>query len=186
MNAGVCSTIGIITIAALFCHSNPTDHSVYVCFRCCHDFKKPLAKLWLNVQVWLSTGVFFVFALLGGLIFKYWLLTIGHFACRRPDFNLVLPWASFIKGLMKVKPACSDSRQLRGKIAKGYISVIPLAIPLWVGPGLSPTVMILTSEAATAWHLINCVCLLLFWTTVPVIWRWFIPLSGCVIWAENR
>jgi multiple antibiotic resistance protein len=94
----------------------------------------------------IATGVFFVFALLGGLIFKIFGITIEAFRIAGGLILFGIAMSMIHKGLDEGETSSASDPAIEGKI--------PLAIPFMSGPGAIATVMILTSEAPTAWHLI--------------------------------
>jgi multiple antibiotic resistance protein len=142
----------IIAIAALFVIVNPlTTAFMFVSLlpRTSETTRKAVAKR----SSLIATGVFFVFALLGGLIFKIFGITIEAFRIAGGLILFGIAMSMIHKGLDEGETSSASEPAIEGKIAKD-ISVIPLAIPFMSGPGAIATVMILTSEAPTAWHLI--------------------------------
>jgi multiple antibiotic resistance protein len=134
----------IIAIAALFVIVNPlTTAFMFVSLlpRTSETTRKAVAKR--------SSLI----ALLGGLIFKIFGITIEAFRIAGGLILFGIAMSMIHKGLDEGETSSASDPAIEGKIAKD-ISVIPLAIPFMSGPGAIATVMILTSEAPTAWHLI--------------------------------
>ncbi|MDR4989300.1 MAG: MarC family protein, partial [Bacteroidales bacterium] len=107
----------------------------------------------------ISTSLFFVFALLGGLIFQLFGITLAAF---RIAGGIIL--FGIAMGMISSRSESNDSSEKpEGQIADD-ISVIPLAIPFISGPGSIATVMILTSEAPTIYHTVIVFIAVLFTT----------------------
>lgn len=107
----------------------------------------------------ISTSLFFVFALLGGLIFQLFGITLAAF---RIAGGVIL--FGIAMGMISSRSESNDSSEKpEGQIADD-ISVIPLAIPFISGPGSIATVMILTSEAPTIYHTVIVFIAVLFTT----------------------
>jgi multiple antibiotic resistance protein len=98
----------------------------------------------------ISTGLFFIFALLGGIIFQLFGITLASF---RIAGGIIL--FGIAMGMISSRKNGDEKVNSRpdGDITDD-ISVIPLAIPFISGPGSIATVMILTSEAPSIYHTI--------------------------------
>lgn len=142
----------IITIAALFVIVNPlTTAFMFLSLlpRATDTARKTIAKR----SSLIATAVFFVFAALGGVIFKMFGITIEAFRIAGGLILFGIALSMIHKGMDEGESASTTDVHPDGRITKD-ISVIPLAIPFMSGPGAIATVMILTSEAPTAWHLV--------------------------------
>ncbi len=152
MNAGSLIDYWIIAITAMFVIVNPlTTAFMFMSLmpRANETTRKAVAKR----STLIATGVFFVFAALGGLIFKMFGITLEAFRIAGGLILFGIAMSMIHKGLDEGESVSSGDGNTEGKITKD-ISVIPLAIPFMSGPGAIATVMILTSEAPTAWHLV--------------------------------
>lgn len=100
----------------------------------------------------IATALFFVFATLGSIIFQLFGITLAAF---RIAGGLIL--FGIAMNMIRAKNSTDEEKAEEAKSGKGQfgddVSVIPLAIPFMSGPGSIATVMILTSEAPSAWHL---------------------------------
>ncbi|MDI6401184.1 MarC family protein [Balneolaceae bacterium ANBcel3] len=138
----------LITIAGIFVIVNPlTTSFVFMSLttKMSEEEKQQLALKSTKI----ATSLFFVFALLGGIIFQLFGITLAAFRIAGGIilFGIAMGMIQN-KNNSKNKPGTSE-----GQIADD-ISVIPLAIPFISGPGSIATVMILTSEAPTIYHTI--------------------------------
>lgn len=152
MDLGLLFDYWIIAIAAMFVIVNPlTTAFIFLSLlpRATESTRKAVAKR----STLIATGVFFVFAVLGGLIFKIFGITLEAFRIAGGLILFGIAMSMIHKGLDEGETASNNDPAHEGKLARD-ISVIPLAIPFMSGPGAIATVMILTSEAPTAWHLV--------------------------------
>lgn len=152
-----------ITIAALFVIVNPlTTAFIFVSLlpRASNATIKTTAKR----SSLIATCIFFTFALLGGVIFKLFGITLEAFRIAGGLILFGIAMGMIRKGQDEAEDVTGDDPHGDGKIAND-ISVIPLAIPFISGPGSIATVMILTSEAPTIWH-VSIVFLSILITTV--------------------
>ncbi len=136
----------LITIAGIFVIVNPlTTAFVFMSLttRMSEERKKTTARRATKI----STGLFFVFALLGGVIFQLFGITLAAF---RIAGGIIL-FGIAMKMLSAKTENENEPKKPEGDITDD-ISVIPLAIPFISGPGSIATVMILTSEAPTIYH----------------------------------
>ncbi len=136
----------LITIAGIFVIVNPLTTAfafMSLTTRMKEERKKEIALKATKI----STGLFFIFALLGGVIFQLFGITLAAF---RIAGGIIL--FGIAMGMIRSR-GDDDKTQTKpeGEIADD-ISVIPLAIPFISGPGSIATVMILTSEAPTFYH----------------------------------
>ncbi len=107
----------------------------------------------------ISTSLFFIFALLGGVIFQLFGITLAAF---RIAGGIIL--FGIAMGMISARSENNEAKKKpEGDIADD-ISVIPLAIPFISGPGSIATVMILTSEAPTIYHTVIVFIAVLFTT----------------------
>ncbi len=163
MNAGSLLDYWLIAIAAMFVIVNPlTTAFMFLSLlpRTSETTRKAVARR----STLIATGVFFVFAVLGGVIFKLFGITLEAFRIAGGLILFGIAMSMIHKGIDEGESASNLDPANEGKLARD-ISVIPLAIPFMSGPGAIATVMILTSEAPTAWHLL-LVFLAIILTTV--------------------
>lgn len=136
----------LITIAGIFVIVNPLTTAfafMSLTTRMSEKRKKELALRATKI----STGLFFIFALLGGVIFQLFGITLAAF---RIAGGIIL--FGIAMGMIRNRDQGEQKpTKPEGEIADD-ISVIPLAIPFISGPGSIATVMILTSEAPTIYH----------------------------------
>lgn len=142
-------TYFFITVAAIFVIVNPlTTAFVFMSLlpRASEKRRKQIALRAVKV----ATGVFFIFALLGSVIFQLFGITLAAF---RIAGGIIL--FGIAMGMIQKKTEgaedSEDASKPEGELTDD-VSVIPLAIPFMSGPGSIATVMILTSEAPTIYH----------------------------------
>lgn len=98
-----------------------------------------------------STIILVTFMLIGGLIFQLFNITLAAF---RIAGGLILFGIGMNMLKKSEEPHHVDvDEEPSGAIADD-ISIVPLAIPFISGPGSIATVMILTTEAASIWHML--------------------------------
>jgi multiple antibiotic resistance protein len=136
----------LITIAGIFVIVNPLT-TAFAFMSLTTRMKDDRRRMIALRATKISTGLFFIFALLGGIIFQLFGITLAAF---RIAGGIIL--FGIAMGMIR-KQDSDDTEQKKpeGEIADD-ISVIPLAIPFISGPGSIATVMILTSEAPTIYH----------------------------------
>jgi multiple antibiotic resistance protein len=157
----------LITIAGIFVIVNPlTTAFVFLSLlpRATDEHREATARR--AVQV--STGIFFVFALLGSIIFQVFGITLEAFRIAGGIilFGIAMGMIRHAEG--EAEPdvhAAEEGRPRMRSRRPGDVAVIPLAIPFISGPGSIATVMILTSEAPSIWH-VGIVFLAILVTTV--------------------
>jgi multiple antibiotic resistance protein len=134
----------LITISAIFVIVNPmTTAFVFMALlpKANEQERKSIARKSVKV----ATLVFFIFALLGSLIFQLFGITLYAFRIAGGIILFGIAMNMISKKKDKEKKLDQD-----GEIAD--IAIIPLAIPFISGPGSIATVMILTSEAPSPYH----------------------------------
>ena len=136
----------LITVAGIFVIVNPLT-TAFAFMSLTTRMKEERRKEIALKATKISTGLFFIFALLGGVIFQLFGITLAAF---RIAGGIIL--FGIALGMIRSK-GVDERKQTKpeGEIADD-ISVIPLAIPFISGPGSIATVMILTSEAPTIYH----------------------------------
>lgn len=143
----------IITMAAIFVIVNPlTTAFVFMSLlpRASEKRRKETAKR----AVILSTCIFFVFALLGTLIFQLFGITLEAFRIAGGIILFGIAMGMIRKGQDEAEQESEAEDDTSTAARKDQdVSIIPLAIPFISGPGSIATVMIVTSEAPTLWHL---------------------------------
>lgn len=145
----------IITIAAIFVIVNPlTTAFVFLSLlpRASEEERKRTAKR----AVVIATSIFLIFATLGGVIFQLFGITLEAFRIAGGIILFGIAMGMIRKGEDESgqdgDDADSASSDRPRKRNNQDVSVIPLAIPFISGPGSIATVMILTSEAPSVWH----------------------------------
>ncbi|WP_018146086.1 MarC family protein [Thioalkalivibrio sp. AKL6] len=142
----------IVTFLAVFVIVNPlTTAFIFTAMLPRASEEKRRSTALRSVKV--ATALLFAFALLGGVIFQLFGITLAAF---RIAGGIILFGIAI--GMIRQKAASERETAEEVKADKGQvtedISVIPLAIPFMSGPGAIATVMILTSEAPTIYHLV--------------------------------
>lgn len=146
----------LITIAAIFVIVNPlTTAFVFAALIPRAGEKRRRKIAWRAATM--STGVFFTFALLGGLIFQLFGITLEAFRIAGGIILFGIAMGMIRQGAGEAEqsddtPIDDDDDHSPAAKAAENIAIIPLAIPFISGPGSIATVMILTSEAPTPWH----------------------------------
>ncbi len=138
-----------ITVAGIFVIVNPIT-SAFVFMSLLPNASEKRKKEIALRSVKIATTVFFVFALLGGVIFQLFGITLAAF---RIAGGIIL--FGIAMGMIRKKSISSEESEEtthpEGQIADD-VSVIPLAIPFMSGPGSIAVVMILMSEAPSIYH----------------------------------
>ncbi len=137
----------LITIAGIFVIVNPLTTAFAFMSLTARMGEKRKQEIALRATK-ISTGLFFIFALLGSLIFQLFGITLAAF---RIAGGIIL--FGIAMGMISKRNGEKTEKQSKpeGEISDD-ISVIPIAIPFISGPGSIATVMILTSEAPTIYH----------------------------------
>lgn len=136
----------VITIAGIFVIVNPLT-TAFAFMSLTTRMKEERRKSIALRATKISTGLFFIFAILGGVIFQLFGITLAAF---RIAGGIIL--FGIAMGMISKRDSDEGGQKKpEGEIADD-ISVIPLAIPFISGPGSIATVMILTSEAPTIYH----------------------------------
>ena len=154
----------LITIAAIFVIVNPlTTAFVFMSLlpRANDARRKDTAKR----AVMVSTGIFFLFAVLGGVIFQLFGITIEAFRIAGGIILFGIAMGMIRKGRDEGEEIAEDGPETTQAGQSNDVAIIPLAIPFISGPGSIATVMILTSEAPTPLH-VGIVFLAILITTV--------------------
>lgn len=140
----------LVTIAALFVIVNPLTTAFVFLSMLSKADEEIRARIALR-SVLVATGIFLVFALLGGVIFQLFGITLEAFRIAGGIILFGIAMRMIHKGRDETETA-ADETEVNSRITDD-ISIIPLAIPFISGPGSIATVMILTSEAPSIWHL---------------------------------
>jgi multiple antibiotic resistance protein len=136
----------LITIAGIFVIVNPLTTAFAFMSLLANAPEKKKKEIALRATK-ISTGIFFIFALLGGVIFQLFGITLAAF---RIAGGIIL--FGIAMGMISKRNSDDESQtKPEGEITDD-VSIIPLAIPFISGPGSIATVMILTSEAPTIYH----------------------------------
>jgi len=98
-----------------------------------------------------ATALLIGFALLGGIIFQLFGITLAAFRIAGGIILFGIAMGMIRKTDTSARDTAKEIKAEHPRIADD-ISVIPLAIPFMSGPGAIATVMILTSEAPTIYH----------------------------------
>ncbi len=138
----------LITIAGIFVIVNPLT-TAFAFMSLTTRMDEPQKKAIALKATRISTSLFFVFALLGGVIFQLFGITLASFRIAGGIilFGIAMGMITNRNGNGQEESA----KKPEGEIADD-ISIIPIAIPFISGPGSIATVMILTSEAPTIYH----------------------------------
>lgn len=147
----------LITIAAIFAIVNPlTTAFIFLSLlpRADDAERQRVAK---RATV-IATSIFFLFAVLGGVIFQLFGITLEAFRIAGGVILFGIAMGMIRQGTQESEQDEHDGvveevkkERKAGKPVQD-VSVIPLAIPFISGPGSIATVMIVTSEAPTPWH----------------------------------
>lgn len=140
-----------ITLPALFVIVNPLT-SAFIFVSLLPRASEATIKGTARRSATIAFCIFITFALLGGVIFTLFGITLEAFRIAGGLILFGIAMGMIRKGQDESEEVTGDDTHPEGKIAND-ISVIPLAIPFISGPGSIATVMILTSEAPTVWHL---------------------------------
>lgn len=141
----------LVTIAALFVIVNPLT-TAFVFLSMVSKASEEVRNRIALRAVLISTGIFLTFALLGGLIFQLFGITLEAFRIAGGIILFGIAMRMISKGRDETETT-ADGTGTDGKITDD-IAIIPLAIPFISGPGGIATVMILTSEAPSIWHVV--------------------------------
>lgn len=145
----------LITVAAIFVIVNPLTTAFVFMSLLPYASEKRREQV-ARRAVLMSTGIFFVFALLGGIIFQLFGITLEAFRIAGGIILFGIAMGMIRQGAGEAEQAdvLADDGSDHSPAAKHFqsIAIIPLAIPFISGPGSIATVMILTSEAPTIWH----------------------------------
>jgi multiple antibiotic resistance protein len=141
----------VITFLAVFVIVNPlTTAFVFMALlpRASEEKRRTIALRSTKI----ATALFFVFATLGGIIFQLFGITLAAFRIAGGIilFGIAM---NMIRKRGDDEEKAEEARTDKARITDD-ISVIPMAIPFISGPGSIATVMILTSEAPTVYHLV--------------------------------
>lgn len=148
----------LISIAGIFVIVNPLTSSFIFAFLTPSATEKQKRRIALRATK-IGTTILLVLALLGGIIFTIFGVTIGAFKIAG---GIVL----IGMGLRMLRESEGEMVQVldHGKVSEG-IAVVPLAIPFMSGPGAIAAVMVLTTEAPSIFH-IGIVFLAVLITTI--------------------
>ena len=140
----------LITIAGIFVIVNPLT-TAFAFMSLTTRMDEPQKKAIALKATRISTSLFFVFALLGGVIFQLFGITLASFRIAGGIILFGIAMGMIRKTDTSARDTAKEIKAEQPRIADD-ISVIPLAIPFMSGPGAIATVMILTSEAPTIYH----------------------------------
>lgn len=149
MQIGIFFEYWLVTIAALFVIVNPLTTAFVFLSMLAKSSAETRARIALRSTL-VATGIFLTFALLGGLIFQLFGITLEAFRIAGGIILFGIAMRMISRGRDETETTADDTNS-DGKITDD-ISIIPLAIPFISGPGSIATVMILTSEAPSIWH----------------------------------
>lgn len=145
----------LITVAAIFVIVNPLTTAFVFMSLLPYASDKRREQVARRAVV-MSTAIFFVFALLGGIIFQLFGITLEAFRIAGGIilFGIAMGMIKQGAGEAEQVDLLGDDDSDQSPAAKHALSlaIVPLAIPFISGPGSIATVMILTSEAPTIWH----------------------------------
>jgi len=146
----------LITVAAIFVIVNPLT-TAFVFMSLLPYASDRRREQVARRAVLMSTSIFFVFALLGGIIFQLFGITLEAFRIAGGIILFGIAMGMIRQGTGESEQSAlleGDDDGDHSPAAKHAqsLAIIPLAIPFISGPGSIATVMILTSEAPTIWH----------------------------------
>lgn len=141
----------LVTLAALFVIVNPLTTAFVFLSMVADASEEVRARIALRA-VLVATGVFLTFALLGGLIFQLFGITLQAFRIAGGIILFGIAMRMISQGRDETETVAGKNGATDSHITDD-IAIIPLAIPFISGPGSIATVMILTSEAPSIWHL---------------------------------
>lgn len=142
----------VITFLAVFVIVNPlTTAFVFMALlpRASEEKRRTIALRSTKI----ATALFFAFATLGGIIFQLFGITLAAFRIAGGVILFGIAMNMIRKSGDEDEARAGEAKADKARITDD-ISVIPLAIPFISGPGSIATVMILTSEAPTVYHLV--------------------------------
>ncbi|MEX0876341.1 MAG: MarC family protein [Phycisphaerales bacterium] len=154
----------LITIAAIFVIVNPLT-TAFVFMSLLPRANDARLKETAKRAVMVSTGIFFLFAVLGGVIFQLFGITIDAFRIAGGIILFGIAMGMIRKGRDEGEEHAEDDPEPAKAGPAHDVAIIPLAIPFISGPGSIATVMILTSEAPSPWH-VGIVFLAILITTI--------------------
>ena len=149
----------LITMAGIFVIVNPLTTG-FMFMSLLPDASKERQRVIAKRATVVATSIFFVFALLGSIIFKLFGISLEAFRIAGGIILFGIAMGMIRSGESEpergeqFEEGVEELRQQRDKrpqVSRDP-SVIPLAIPFISGPGSIATVMILTSEAPTIFH----------------------------------
>jgi len=140
----------LVTIAALFVIINPLTTAFVFMSMLSKADEETRARIALR-SVLVATGIFLTFALLGGLIFQLFGITLEAFRIAGGIILFGIAMRMISQGRDETETTAGGNGKVDSHITDD-IAIIPLAIPFISGPGAIATVMILTSEAPSIWH----------------------------------
>lgn len=152
MHVGFLLEYWLITISALFVIVNPLTTAfafLSIASRGTDAERERLARR----ATLIASGIFATFALLGGLIFTLFGITLEAFRIAGGLILFGIAMGMIRQGHDEGEVVAGGEKTRPGRLTQD-VAVIPLAIPFISGPGSIATVMILTSEAPSGWHLI--------------------------------
>lgn len=144
-----------VSIAAVFVVVNPLT-TAFVFMSVTSNFSDKEKKAVAKKAATISTIILISFALLGGVIFTVFGVTLAAF---RIAGGIIL----FGIGMKMIYDRHDKEEFEKGK-SESDISVIPLAIPFISGPGSIATVIILTTEAVSFNHTLIVIAAILITT----------------------
>lgn len=139
-----------ISFLAVFVIVNPlTTAFIFMAMlpKASHEERRTIALRSTKVAAALLIG----FALLGGIIFQLFGITLAAFRIAGGIILFGIAMGMIRKTSTNERDTAEEIKAEHPKIADD-ISVIPLAIPFMSGPGAIATVMVLTTEAPTIYH----------------------------------
>lgn len=99
-----------------------------------------------------ALAILFTFALTGHFLFQLFGITIGGFRIAGGLILYEIAANMVRHGAPPHNESAEDHTDKRAALGNDDVSIIPLAIPFISGPGSIATIMILMSEAPTAYH----------------------------------
>lgn len=138
----------LLAVSSLFAITNPVSAApVYLVLT--EDYGSDQRRRTLRLAVLTGAAVLLTFALLGGAIFRLFGITIEAFRIA----GGIIIFGIGMRMLQSRRDRLSEEDRQAG-LVKEDVAITPLGIPIIVGPGAITTVMVLMTEATTAWHLL--------------------------------
>jgi multiple antibiotic resistance protein len=140
----------LLCVTSLLAITNPLSAApIYLALT--HDYTPEHQERTLRIAVLTGAAVLVTFALIGGMIFAMFGITIDAF--RIAGGLIIFGIGIDMLGASKRPRGKTTEEEEREGMAKDEVAITPLGIPMIVGPGAITTVMVLMADADTLVHL---------------------------------